>query len=106
MERAMGPLPDRSKFVPPLIEILERADLEGEFTVERSSTTPTSTRAKSGPALFLAYTPGKDPEKPAEDKRAGILCLHQTTAIGKDEPRSSRGIRTCTTRSNCRSGAL
>lgn len=87
MERAMGPLPDRSKFSPPLLEVLERAELEGG--VKRNKIqyhTDTFQRKVRAWLFFPPYTPGKDPEKPAEDKRAGILCLHQTTGIGKDEP--------------------
>lgn len=87
LERAMGPLPDRTKFPPAQLTVLERTELEGgvrRHKVEYRTDSPD--RAVRAWLFFPKAGPAKDVEKPEEDQRAGILCLHQTIGIGKDEP--------------------
>lgn len=93
MERAMGPLPDRGKFPQVQIEVLERAELEGGVRRQKIQyRTDAQERVVRAWLFFPKPGTGKDPEKPAEDKRAGILCLHQTTGIGKGEPAGLGGL--------------
>lgn len=78
MQEVMGPLPDRSEFdsVPLNVQTLEETRGNGFIRrkIEYSSLRDDRVRAW----LFL-------PTGGAE-RRAAVLCLHQTTSIGKDEP--------------------
>lgn len=74
MQQVMGPLPSKPS-TPPEIEVLEEIRLD-KFT--RRKITFTSGDGDRVPAyLFLPDGKGKRP---------AVLCLHQTTAIGKGEP--------------------
>jgi dienelactone hydrolase len=76
MEQVMGPLPDASRKVPLDVQIAEETK------------TPHYVRKK------LTFAPEKDDRVPAHllipleqpRKLPAVLCLHQTTRIGKDEP--------------------
>jgi predicted dienelactone hydrolase len=76
MQEVMGPLPDDSEKVP----------LEVKVTAEAA--TPAYVRKK------LTYAAEKDDRVPAwllvpaggKGKMPAVLCLHQTVAVGKDEP--------------------
>lgn len=76
MQLAMGPLPEGSRKVPLDVKELEVFDsklfrrTKLTFAVEKGDRVPAY--------LFLP--------KGQEGKRPGVLCLHQTTAIGKGEP--------------------
>jgi len=76
MQLVMGPLPEASRKVPLDVAVLEEADL------------PKATRRK------VTYAAEKDDRVPAylfvpkgvKGKAPAMLCLHQTTGIGKGEP--------------------
>ena len=93
MHRAMGPLPATSRFPQIQLKVLEREELDGGIRRQKVEYhTDSQSRTVRAWLFFPAPSPGKDPEKPAEDKRAGILCLHQTTGIGKGEPAGLGGL--------------
>ncbi len=93
MQRVMGPLPDKSRFPDFELHVLQRDDLEGGVRRHKIEYYTDSRRQKVRAWLFFpASAPGKDPEQPAEDQRPAILCLHQTTGIGKDEPAGLGGL--------------
>ena len=76
MERAMGPLPPAARMVPLDLKVVSEEKLEGytrkkvTFAVEKGDRVP----------AWLLVPAGKPGKRPA------VLCLHQTTAIGKGEP--------------------
>jgi dienelactone hydrolase len=76
MQLAMGPLPDASRKVPLDVKVIEDIDLKQfrrqrlTFAVEKGDRVPAY--------LFLP--------KESKGKKPAILCLHQTTRIGKGEP--------------------
>jgi acetyl esterase/lipase len=76
MELAMGPLPGDERKVPLDVKILEETRLE-KFT--RFKLTYAAEKGDRVPAYLLVphARPGKLP---------AMLCLHQTTSIGKSEP--------------------
>ncbi|VTS03912.1 dipeptidylaminopeptidase acylaminoacyl-peptidase : Uncharacterized protein OS=Planctomyces maris DSM 8797 GN=PM8797T_15336 PE=4 SV=1: Peptidase_S9 [Gemmata massiliana] len=78
MERAMGPLPGADRKVPLDAKVVSEEKLDGygrlkvTFAVEKGDRVP---------AWLLV------PNSATRDKKApAMLCLHQTVAIGKDEP--------------------
>lgn len=85
MELVMGPLPDASRKVPLDVEVVSEEK------------TPKYLRRK------IRYTPEADDRVPAwlliphdlpdGKKAAAMLCLHQTTGIGKDEPAGLGGLK-------------
>ena len=81
MTRAMGPLPDSSRRVPLDMKRLESVDTDKyvrhriRFDVEPGDQVP----------AYLLIPKGLDSPAPA------MLCLHQTTRIGKDEPAGQGG---------------
>ncbi len=84
MQEAMGELPDSSQRVPLDMEVLEETDTE-KYTRQRISFT-----AEPGdrvPAYLLI-------PKGLQGKAAAMLCLHQTTGIGKGEPAGLGGLPT------------
>jgi dienelactone hydrolase len=76
MQVVMGPLPDASKKVPLDIQIIEENQVEGVRRLKITFATEMNDRV---PAYLLIPVNFKRPVP-------GILCLHQTTAIGKEEP--------------------
>jgi dienelactone hydrolase len=76
MQQVMGPLPDRTDLPSLDVEVLETARISG---IERRRLTYVSERGDRVPA-YLLIPEGLD------DKAPAMLCLHQTTAIGKGEP--------------------
>jgi dienelactone hydrolase len=76
IQLVMGPLPDRSHKVPLDITIQEESDIDGiirrkiSFAVEKNDRVPAY--------LFIPANHAKPVP--------GILCLHQTIKIGKEEP--------------------
>jgi neutral ceramidase len=76
MQAVMGPLPVSSKKVPIDLIIIEETQVEGVRRIKITFATEKDDRI---PAYLLipADLKGKVP---------GILCLHQTIAIGKEEP--------------------
>ncbi|HOB85669.1 MAG TPA: alpha/beta fold hydrolase [Bacteroidales bacterium] len=82
MQKVMGPLPDRSKKVPIDLQIIEEVKVGN---VRRLKITFAAEANDRVPAYLLIplNLSGKVP---------GILCLHQTTAIGKGEPAGLGGL--------------
>ncbi|MDP6775898.1 MAG: dienelactone hydrolase family protein [Candidatus Latescibacteria bacterium] len=76
MELVMGPLPDRKELAPLDMKVLERVELG---SVVRMKVTFVSEPGDRVPAYLI------QPKK-LSGKVAGVLCLHQTTEIGKGEP--------------------
>jgi dienelactone hydrolase len=81
MQLVMGPLPDASRRVP-LEPRFEDAVQVG--TVRRQRLTFATEPGDRVSAYLLR-------PNEVQGKTAGILCLHQTTAIGKDEPAGAGG---------------
>lgn len=75
MQQVMGPLPDSSRRVPLKVEVVEQQD-HGRY-VRRKITFA----AEQGDRVW-AHLLWSEAAAPAP----GMLCLHQTTPIGKDEP--------------------
>ncbi len=82
MLQVMGPLPDASKKVALDLQIVEEVRIGN---VRRLKVTFASEPNDHVPAYLLI------PEK-LSGKVPGILCLHQTTAIGKGEPAGLAGL--------------
>lgn len=82
IERVMGPLPGPEQRVPLQVKVIEE---KRAGTLVRRAITFQSDHDDRVPAyLFL---PAERPTK----KLPAILCLHQTTPFGKDEPAGLRG---------------
>ena len=77
MQVVMGPLPDRSKLAPLDIKILDEAKVGDVVRQKIEYTTEPEYRLKA--YLFL-------PPRDSAKKIPGVLCLHQTVKIGKEEP--------------------
>jgi len=75
MQSVMGPFPGDDKRVPLAVRTLETETVGSLTRLKVEYATEKETRVRA--YLFL---PGGD------QKRAAVLCLHQTTGIGKQEP--------------------
>ncbi|MDA0746045.1 MAG: prolyl oligopeptidase family serine peptidase [bacterium] len=82
MQRVMGPLPERKNLSPLAMEVLEEEDL-GD--VVRKKVTFVSEPGDRVPAYLLI-------PKKLEGRAPAMLCLHQTTKIGKGEPADLGGL--------------
>ena len=76
MQLVMGPLPDASKRVPLDVLVLEEAELA---KVTRKKVTYAAEKDDRVPAYLFV-------PKDLKGKAPAMLCLHQTTGIGKGEP--------------------
>lgn len=81
MQEVMGPLPDRSKWPEAQVRVLERKELDGGLVRQKIQFVTDSADRLVKAWVFLPAETAKVPER-----RAAILCLHQTIGIGKDEP--------------------
>ena len=81
MQLVMGPLPDESKRVPLDVQVLEEVKMD---KVTRQKITFTTEKDDRMPAYLLI-------PKDLEGKAPAMLCLHQTTNIGKGEPAGLSG---------------
>ncbi|RLS54154.1 MAG: alpha/beta fold hydrolase [Planctomycetota bacterium] len=80
MQRVMGPLPDRSQWPSAEVRVLERTELTEGLIRQKIQYTLDSVDRSIKAWVFLPDArrfPGRRP---------AVLCLHQTIAIGKDEP--------------------
>ena len=82
MEEVMGPLPDRSSLPPLEMEVVTTEDLGDVIRKKVSFLSEPGDRV---PAYLLI-------PKGLEGKTPAMLCLHQTTKIGKGEPAGVGGI--------------
>ncbi|MEY4939043.1 MAG: hypothetical protein RIQ93_778 [Verrucomicrobiota bacterium] len=78
MRAVMGEVPGREKRVPLQMKVLEEVALEGGL-VRKKIQYQTEPNDQVAAYLFI-------PASARQGKRAAILCLHQTTTIGKEEP--------------------
>ncbi len=87
MHRVMGPLPRPEEQVPLDVQIVEETQLTEDRLIRRKLAYHTDSKKRRVRAwLFLpSDVSGTDDSKPIK-RRPAILCLHQTTRIGKDEP--------------------
>lgn len=81
MEQAMGPLPGGDRKVPLDVKIVSEERLEGYV---RKKVTFAVEKGDRVPAWLLVPLPKANSSMPP--KYPAVLCLHQTIAIGKDEP--------------------
>ncbi|MBS0267031.1 MAG: prolyl oligopeptidase family serine peptidase [Planctomycetes bacterium] len=77
MQSVMGPLPDRTKLAPLEIQVVEKVNLGNIVRRKIEYTTEPGYRLRA--YLFI-------PAGLESRKVPGILCLHQTVTMGKDEP--------------------
>jgi dienelactone hydrolase len=82
IERVMGPLPGQARRVPLTVKIVDEVRV-GDL-VRRKITFQSDPDDRVPAYLFL-------PVKRDQGKRPAMLCLHQTTAAGKDEPAGIKG---------------
>lgn len=82
MQTVMGQVPPATRRVPLDMKVLEEVTVEGIRRRKISYQTEPATRVQA--YLFL---PGGE----GEAKRPAVLCLHQTIAIGKQEPAGMGG---------------
>ncbi len=82
MQQVMGPLPDASKKVPLDLQIIEEVTI-GKVRRLKITFAPEANDRVPAYLLIPADLSGKVP---------GILCLHQTTGIGKGEPAGMGGL--------------
>jgi acetyl esterase/lipase len=86
MRRVMGPLPRPESPVPLDVRTVEETALENDGLIRRKveyQTDSTERRVRAWLFLPQEFAAGGSP---AKKRLAAILCLHQTTRIGKDEP--------------------
>ena len=82
MQLVMGPLPDASKKVPLDLQIIEEVTIANVRRLKITFATEANDRVPAYLLIPVALS-GKVP---------GILCLHQTTSIGKGEPAGLGGL--------------
>jgi dienelactone hydrolase len=82
VQRVMGPLPKADSRVPLDVKSVEETRA-GKLV--RRKITFQSDAADRVPAWVMFL------DSPQSSKRPAVLCLHQTTAVGKDEPAGIRG---------------
>ena len=86
MEQVMGPLPDRSQWPEAQVRVLERTELPNGIWRQKIQFFTDSTDRPIKAWVFLPQPTLKTASRPGTDRRAAVLCLHQTTGIGKNEP--------------------
>jgi pimeloyl-ACP methyl ester carboxylesterase len=80
MERVMGPFPSPAEPVPLSVEILEEAPVEGAPSLIRKKLRYHTDSPDEWVHAYLFVPQAESERLPA------MLCLHQTTSIGKSEP--------------------
>jgi dienelactone hydrolase len=87
MRRVMGPLPRPDAPVPLDVRTVEENALEDSGLVRRKVEYQTdSTERRVRAWLFLPARLAGSGDSPPKKPLPAVLCLHQTTGIGKDEP--------------------
>ena len=86
MEQVMGPLPDRSKWPAAQVRVLEQTALDGGIQRQKIQYITDSNDRLVKAWVFLPPPTLKTASRRGTDRRAAVLCLHQTIGIGKDEP--------------------
>lgn len=83
MQTVMGPLPDRTIRVPLDVQTLEEIKVGETSRLKIEYQTEANTKVRA--YLFM-------PPQASQSKRPAMLCLHQTTGIGKQEPAGLGGL--------------
>ncbi|MFN0056037.1 MAG: alpha/beta hydrolase family protein [Planctomycetales bacterium] len=78
LEQVMGPLPGPNSRVPLAVQLLEETPVDRRL-IRRKLSYQSDSDDRVTAYLFV-------PDHPAGTKLPALLCLHQTTKIGKDEP--------------------
>ncbi|MCA9116714.1 MAG: alpha/beta fold hydrolase, partial [Planctomycetaceae bacterium] len=91
IQSVMGELPRPAKPVPLDVQVLEEKTIEGMLRRKISYHTD-STERRVNAWLFLPQGKLAGTASGETSKRPAILCLHQTTGIGKDEPAGLGGL--------------
>ena len=86
MEQVMGPLPDRSKWPAAQVRVLEQTELDGGIQRQKIQFVTDSNDRPVKAWVFMPPPTLKTASRRGTDRRAAVLCLHQTTGIAKDEP--------------------
>ncbi|MDA1017163.1 MAG: alpha/beta fold hydrolase [Planctomycetota bacterium] len=91
-QRVTGPLPSKARRVPLDVKVLDEVKVGGLIRRKLSFQSDPTDRVTA--YLFLpvgqvSNLPGKTAAKP--NPRPAVLCLQQTTNVGKDEPAGVRG---------------
>jgi dipeptidyl aminopeptidase/acylaminoacyl peptidase len=85
VQEVMGPLPSPASKTPLEVQTLEESRL-GKCVRRKIAYHTDSENARIRAWLFI-------PDSEKGSKRAAVLCLHQTTPVGKDEPAGVAGQR-------------
>ena len=97
-QRVTGPLPNTQQRVPLDVKMIEEVKV-GKL-VRRKLTYQSDATDRVAAYLFLPVATGSSPveerstREPRMPRRAAVLCLQQTTNVGKDEPAGVRGDAT------------
>lgn len=86
MQRVMGPVPDRSKWPEAQVRVLEREELPGGIQRQKIQYITDSADRPVKAWVFLPPATPPTTSRKGTNRRAAVLCLHQTNNIGKDEP--------------------
>lgn len=92
MERVMGPLPDRSKWPEAQVRVLERHELNDGVQRQKIQFISDSNDRPIKAWVFFPVAPADQEANTSNTSHPAILCLHQTTKIGKDEPAGLGGL--------------
>lgn len=87
MEEVMGPLPGNDRRVPIDVEVVSE---EATASYRRRKIRYTPEAGDRVPAWLLL--PNPPPDGHAAVRSPAMLCLHQTTSVGKDEPAGLAGL--------------
>ena len=89
MQLVMGPLPDESRRVPLDVKVISEEKTDKYIRRKISYLAEPDDRV---PAWLLLPNSVPEALKSADGKGPAMLCLHQTTTIGKDEPAGLGGL--------------
>lgn len=92
MELVMGPVPDRTKWPEAQVRILERTELPDGITRQKIQFISDSNDRPIKAWIFLPKPDPKLASQKIPERRAAVLCLHQTNHVGKDEPAGLGGL--------------
>lgn len=94
-QRVTGPLPDAQQRVPLDVKVIE--EIKVGKLIRRKLTYQSDRTDRVAAYLFLPNAGGGSsiergsPNEPSMSRRPAVLCLQQTTNVGKDEPAGVRG---------------
>lgn len=86
MQRVMGPVPDRSLWPEAQVRVLDRTELPNGIQRQKIQYITDSADRPVKAWVFLPPPALPTASRKGTNRRAAVLCLHQTIGIGKDEP--------------------